>query len=90
MPFYDLGAFWGGRGQHKLVFLTEGLLNTGVLRSRGLLAAARGSYRQLGPASGSEPGPAARSHRSTRVGGQDDVSSNKLPQISNPWGARMG
>ena len=27
-----------------------------------------------------ESGPAAQSHPSTRAGGQDDVSSNKLPQ----------
>ena len=41
MPFSDLEAFWGGRGQQKLVFLIEGLLNIEVPRF------ARGSYRQL-------------------------------------------
>ena len=66
-PFLRYGGICGVRGQQKWVFLMEGLLNIEVPRfARGQLAAANGN----------EPGPAARSHRSTRAGGQDDVSSN--------------
>ena len=38
---HALGAFWGGRGQQKLLFLMEGLSNIEVPRF------ARGSSRQL-------------------------------------------
>ena len=62
------------KGHQMWVKVTEGSSNIEILEF------ARLSQRQA-PETGS--GPAAQTHPSTRAGGQDDMSSNKLPQTKH-------
>ena len=59
--------------------IVKGLLKNEVLE---LAAGSRRQPPEPPAATGNGVRPAAQSHLSTRAGGQDDVSSYKLPQIS--------